>query len=79
MIQHKFCKYVLNIGSQTPNCEVMGDCGRFSLYVQYITKYIRYWLKIIHMNNNKYPKIVYKLLSNLDSSGRRTLLYRYCF
>ena len=86
MVQHKFCKYVLNFGSQTPNCAVMGDCGRLPLYVQYVSKCIKYWLKIIHMNDNRYPKIVYKLLFDLDSNGRRTwpsdirtLLYRYDF
>ena len=86
MVQYKFCKYVLNVGSQNPSCAVMGDCGRLPLYVQYVSKCIKYWLKIIHMNDNRYPKIVYKLLFDLDSNGRRTwasdiraLLYRYGF
>ena len=84
MVQHKFCKYVLNVGSQTPNCAVMGDCGILPLYVQCTTKCIKYWLKIIHMNDNRYPRIVYTLLFNLDSNGRRTwasdiVLYRYGF
>ena len=64
----------------------MGDCGRLPLYVQYVSKCIKYWLKIIHMNDNRYPKIVYELLFDLDSNGRRTwpsdirtLLYRYDF
>ena len=57
MVQHKFCKYVLNVGSQTPNCAVMADCGRLPLYVHYVNKCVQYWLKIIHMNDNRYPKM----------------------
>ena len=71
MVEHKFCKYV---GSQTPNCAVMGDCGRLQLYVQYVSKCIKYWLKIIPMNDNRYPKPVYKLLFNLGL----LILQRYC-
>ena len=45
-VQLKFCKYVLGVGSQTPNIVVLGECGRFPLFIVYYAKCINYWLKL---------------------------------
>ena len=47
-VQTKFCKHLLRVGNQTSNLAVLGECGRTPLYVEYITKCIKYWLKNHH-------------------------------
>ena len=48
-VQLKFCKYVLGVGSQTPNVSGLGECGRFPFFIIYYTRCIKYWLKLVSM------------------------------
>jgi len=83
----KFCKYVLGLSRNTPNCAVLGECGRVPLAVVYMSRCIKYWIKLVQVYNpNRYPKCCYDILFNLDSAGRHTwatniklLLYRLGF
>ena len=65
---------------------VLGECGRLPLAVTYHTNCIKYWCKLIQMQESRYPKHCYKMLKSLDDIGRVTwatqikhLLYRYGF
>ena len=40
--------------------------------VHYMTKCIKYWLKLLSMEPGRYPKECYKMLLNFDSVGRKT-------
>jgi hypothetical protein len=37
IIHRKLCKYVMGVGSQTSNTAVLGDCGRYPLFIDYFT------------------------------------------
>jgi hypothetical protein len=65
---------------------VLGECGRAPLYVEYVTKCVKYWLNVLIMDDTRYPKIVYKMLLNHDSVGRtnwaskvKNILFKYGF
>ena len=45
-VQIKFCKKLLMVGSNTSNDAVLGECGRYPLSVLYMTRCIKYWLKL---------------------------------
>lgn len=85
-IHTRFCRYVLSVPSHKPTIAVLSETGRVPLYVHYFKRCIKYWLKVIAMPAQRYPKACYEMLYNLDQQGRMTwassvrlLLYKYNF
>jgi len=71
-VQTKACKFFLGVNSSTPNCAALGECGRPLLFTCQVIKSIKYWLRILKLSENRYPKIVYKMLHKLDEKGKTT-------
>ena len=67
IVQNQFCKYVLGLGSRSVNVAALAECGRKPLYVHYMTKCIKYWLKLLSMEPRRYPKVCYKMLLNFQN------------
>ena len=62
-----FCKKLLGVRIQTQNNFIYGELGRTSLKCTRIINVIKYWLKIIQLDDIKYVKKIYDLLySQLD-------------
>ena len=85
-VQNTFCKRFLKLPRNTFHEVARGECGRYPLYVDYYCRCIRYWIKLIRMSSTRYPKKCYKMLRNLDETGRitwaskvRELLFRNGF
>ena len=70
-VQVKFCKFLLHLGSQTVNTAVIGECGRYPLYVTSVSICIKYWVKLIHMDYSRMAKHAYIMLYNLDCANKR--------
>lgn len=60
-VHHDFCKYVLKITRQAPNAFVRGELGRYRIYNTRCMKLIKYWLRLLHLPNSRFPKVCYKL------------------
>ena len=60
-IHHGYCKYVLKVSRHTPNIFVRDELGTYTIYNARCMKFVKYWLRILHMSNHKLPKICYKL------------------
>ena len=60
-VHTKFCKFILNLPIQSPNCFVKSELDRYSLTLYRNFKAVKYWLRIICMPNDKLPKLCYKL------------------
>ena len=85
-VHNQFCCRYLKLYKNTFHSFVRGECGRYPLFVTYYCKCIKYWLRLVRMSGNRYPKQCYIMLKNLDESGRITwvthvkdLLFRYGF
>ena len=85
-VQTQFCREYLGLGSSTNNCMVLGESGRHPMYTVYFVKCIKYWIKLLTMPENRYPKQCYRMLKSLDDIGKITwatrvkdLLNRYGF
>jgi len=83
-VQIKFCKYVLGVGSRTSDIAVLGECGRCPLFVHYYCKVIKYWTRLLCMNDENISKQCYWMLKKLDENNRHNwvtdlkgLLFRY--
>ena len=85
-IQTKFCKQYLSLRQNTNDDFALGECGRFPLAVSYMTQAIKYWLKLLYMPYNRYPRQCYLMLKSLTDAGKTTwtthiksLLFEYGF
>ena len=79
-------KYLLSVASNTSNCAVLGELGRYPLSVVYIVKCVKFWLKIVQDNSIRIRNSLYKMLKQYSDLGGqnwsmkvRNLLYRYGF
>ena len=83
-VDFNFCKYFLGVNNSVNNAVAIGECGDVPLCVTYFKNCIKYLCKLLHMQNNRYPKRCYKMLKALDEAGRqnwgskvRNLLFTY--
>lgn len=67
-----FCKRYLMLPQSTPDAFVLGECGRLPLFVSYSAECVRFWLRILAMDRQRYPKQCYNMLYRLDTIGRNT-------
>ena len=84
----KFCRRIMKLRNNTPESVVLGELGRYPLMVQYYKKFIAYWLKLLYMDDTRYPKRLYLMLLQLENAGKikgnwasdvKSMLYRYGF
>ena len=86
-IVHKFfCKFVLNTPIQAPNGFVRSELGRYTIAPYEYSRAIKYWLRIIHLPDNRLPKLYYKLQTSWTETNTncwafqvRDLLFRTGF
>ena len=71
-IQTKFCKQYLSLRQNTNDAFALGECGRFPQAVNYMTQAIKYWLNLLYMPNNRYPRQWYLMLKSLTDAGKTT-------
>ena len=67
-----YCKRFLGVNNSVNNCMALGECGRMPLSVTYQTNVIKYWCKLIQMQESRYPKQCYEMLKSFDDIGRIT-------
>ena len=82
----KYCKIVGNLAHKTCDAMALGECGRLPISLTYMKLCMKYWLTLLRMDTNRYPKQCYEMLRRLDTTGRHTwatnikdLLFRYGF
>ena len=67
-----FCKYVLKVTKFTPNAFARGELGRYTIGHVRSLKFIKYWIRILKMSNDRFPKICYKLQCKWLEGNPRT-------
>ncbi|XP_071119476.1 uncharacterized protein [Haliotis cracherodii] len=80
------CKKFLNVGLQTPNAIVYGECGRYPLHVNAMCRSVKYWLKLIEIDEERIPRKSYNMLVYNVKCGRhnyassiRSILFSHGF
>ena len=58
----QFCKKLLGVKQATQNDFVYGELGRLNFQVQRYISIVRYWLKVINLEDNKYVKCIYNMM-----------------
>lgn len=72
-VHAKLCKKYCNLSNKTSTVFALGECGRMQLCIPYMTKGIKYWLKRLHIDRQRYLKQSYILLKRLDENGRESI------
>ena len=79
-------KRFLGVHTKTPRHLVYGDTGRFPLFIVTYTKCIKFWLKILRMDQIRLCNKAYRMLIHLQNQNYvtwidkiKTILYRYGF
>ena len=60
------CKLLLNVPSYTPNDMVLGDLGRFPLFVNSTARCVQYWFRFLKQPLNRYSRKAYKMLYGMQ-------------
>ena len=67
-------KRYLGVDRRTPNDLVYGEVGRFPIQINACVHCIRYWLKLMRLEEHRLPLRAYKMLFNLDQRGKTNWL-----
>ena len=80
------CKKALSVSQKTPNAMIYGELGRYPLHINTVMNLVKYWLKRVHIPDDRLPKAVYEPVKSLDDKGVkiwasdiRTCLFPYAF
>ena len=71
-IQYMACRSFLGVSSNSPNVSVLGECGRYPIYLYTAKRCVKYWAKLLNMPNNRYPRKCYDMLYYIERSGVRS-------
>ena len=84
---HRYaCKRYMCVGLRASNAAVLGDCGRYPLWIESARRCVKYWIKILAMPDSRFVKKCYIMQKLLDDFGHvnwvtnvKQLLYRHGF
>ena len=69
----QFHQRLLGVKKTTQNNFIYGELGRINFLTSWFFIILKYWLKIVNTEENKYIKCIYKtMLSDIEISGRKT-------
>jgi hypothetical protein len=69
---HKYaCKRFLYVKRTACNDSVLGDLGRYPMYILVYKRIWKYWIRIINMHPSRYVKICYNMLRYFDNFGHK--------
>ena len=64
------CKRFLKVPIKTPNKMIYGDLGRFPLFINSQISCLRYWFRLLEMEEHRLPRKCYEMLLELDRNGK---------
>ena len=69
----QFCKRLLGVKKSTQNNFVYGEFGRINFQTRRFFIILKYWLKIVNTEENKFIKCIYQtMLADIDNNNRKT-------
>lgn len=71
LVHNRFCKYVLNLGKNTPTSFLYGELGHLPMYIVRKFKIIKYWIGVLQYQPKIVYDVLYQLLLNDAINGRR--------
>ena len=69
-IQYYACKRFMCADKRSCNAVALGDCDRYPLHIETMKRGLKYWFKLLKMEDKRYPKQCYIMLKNEDAYGK---------
>ena len=63
------CKRFLSIHTMACNDAILGDLGRYPMYIFAAKRCLKYWLRLLKMPGYRYVKLCYDMLVQYDNLG----------
>ena len=63
------CKRFLNVYTMSCNDAILGDLGRYPMYIFAAKRCLKYWLRLLNMSGHRYVKLCYDMLAHSDNLG----------
>ena len=63
------CKRFLNVKPRACNNCILGDLGRYPMYISAAKRCIKYWIRLLQMPNYRYLKMCYDMMLYYDNLG----------
>ena len=70
-VQLMYLKYVLGVKSSTCSIAVLGEFGRFPIYLNHFISCLKYWCRLISLNGDSLTKQAYMVLKQIQLSGHQ--------
>ena len=64
IIHTKFCRRILNVKMSTNLCGLYGELGRIPLKIQRNFNILKYWIKLLKLQQDSVSKKIYLLLKD---------------
>ena len=68
-------KKLLIVGLQTPSDMVLGDLGRFPIFILTVVRCITFWLKLLHLPEQRLTKKAYSMLLHSQENIKKTWIF----
>ena len=68
-VQYYACERYMCVGMKSCNAAVLGDCGRFPLYIETAKRCLRNWIRILKMPQHRLVKKCYNMMKYFDELG----------
>lgn len=65
--QARYFKYLFYWPTNTPNYIIRRETGMEKIAIGVIEKFVKWWIKILEMPENRYPKICFQVLREIES------------
>ena len=64
------CRRYLSVLIRTPNKMVCGELARFPVFVASYVRCVKYWFRLLQMEQTRLPYQAYRMLTGLDENGK---------
>ena len=68
-VHYYACKRFMCVGIKSCNTAIIGDCGRYPLYIETMRRCVKYWIRILKLPENRLVKKCYNMMKYFDDLG----------
>jgi hypothetical protein len=65
----KYCKQLLRLRTNTPNCMVYGELGKNALSTVVNERMVNFWFKLVNSKSSKLSNMIYILIKSIHDKG----------
>ena len=69
-VQSFYYKKFLGVSNYVSSNAVLGEVGRTNMCINYYSRCVKYWCRLLHMEPHRYPKACYEMLKSYDDNGK---------